>query len=500
MFETLTINIESNEIRAAIMKGSQIIRWRHALLPDGAVVGGFINDEKAVSGILRAVVTDLKAKGVKPVVSVNGIRSFFRSLDVPRMEHALLAKAVQHDLEDTIHMPLEEFTTGWARIRGNKSGDRIFVVASPKKNVESLIRTIHSAGLKTPIMDSKPLALARLTNKRDMILVDIEKDIFHVIVIKDGILAVIRSVPHDNGEKDGLAQQLMEELETTTRLIESNFPDEPALQSSTPVCLSGQLASRVGNLEYLKTMLGRPVEQISSSVSCQEKLPWPDFAVNAGLASRVKRSRTSKFVSVPEIDLLPVAYRPQPRPVKQLILGPAVVVGILIVAITFQAYDQAKARGELAAEELKTVQESLKKKQAESKTVSDLIDTLALLQSSLNEMKMERSTLVPELPQYLATLNAVAQMRNNDIVVTSVNQTSGRMMIGGVAADHQTVLDYIERLISTKAFARVDILESTLSIISDDKNETIYRFGSGDNIRVLKKGDTITSFSITAVR
>jgi hypothetical protein len=91
-------------------------------------------------------------------------------------------------------------------------------------------------------------------------------------------------------------------------------------------------------------------------------------------------------------------------------------------------------------------------------------------------------------------------MRNNDIVVTSVNQTSGRMMIGGVAADHQTVLDYIERLISTKAFARVDLRESTLSIISDDKNETIYRFGSGDNIRVLKKGDTITSFSITAVR
>jgi len=499
MTETLTLNIESSGIRAAVVRGKRVVRWAESPLPRGVVTGGVVVDPNAASGVLKGLLGSLKAGRVRPIVSVNGMRSFYRYLTVPKMERSLLDRAVLHDLEDSVHVPQDQLYITWVRVRGSGDEDHVFVVASPRGTIDSIVQTVCMAGLKMPVLDCKPLALARLAGVKDAVMVDVEAEVLHLAVVKRGRPMVIRTVPLGNWNEVGLSGQLREEIDTTLRLYESTYSEDP-VTTGMLVCLSGSGVREIKSLQVLSDELQRPIELVTSILKHPAGMPWPDQAVNVGLALRLTGPLRARYSAVPRVDILPSSYRPAPRPVKQLVLGPVVAVGILMVAFAYQAYDQAVAQSELAATEMRVAQEKMRVKQAEAKKLNEMEQTLAQTETALRTIQAERSILVPDKPQFLVTLDTIYFQAGDQIVLSVVSQDGGRLLINGAALDHRGVLDYADRLTASRAFTRVDIRESSTVLLTDEEQEGIYRFGSGDEIKTLVKGDTVTYFTIAGTR
>jgi Tfp pilus assembly protein PilN len=499
MSETLTVSIESKSVRAAVISGKNIVRWAEAPLPAGAVSGGVVVDPNAVSGALKGLLVSLKISRVRPIVSVSGVRSFYRYLTIPKMEKALLDRAVLHDLEDSIHVPQDQLYINWVRVRGSGDEENVFVVASPRNAIDSAVDSIRLAGLKVPVLDCKPLALARLARFQDAVIVDVEPDVMHLVVIKRGRPTVIRTVPLSNCNAAELPGQLREEVDATLRLYESIYYEDPT-NVGMLVYLSGSCMRLIESLQALSDGLQRPVELLPPAMKHPAGMPWPDMAVNAGLALRLTERLWSRHSSVPKVDLLPLSYRPAQRPVTQLVFGPVVAVGILMIASAYQAYDQAMARSELASAEVKVMQGKMRVKQAEVKRLNDLQQTLAQNEIALRRITEERSMLVPETPAFLDTLRTVYTQTDNKILLSAVSQSGGKLLINGMALDHRGVLDYADRLTASKVFAKVDIRESSTALLTDDKQDGIYRFIIGGEVRALVKGDSVTSFTIAATR
>lgn len=499
MLEVLTINIESSSVRVAVVRGRRMLRWAEAPLPQGVVTGGVVVDPAAVSGVLGKLLDSIKARRIRPIIGVSGLRSFYRYLTVPKMEKALLNKVVLHDLEDSVHVPQDQLYINWARVRGAGGDSRVFVVASPRSVIDSIIQTVRMAGLKMPVLDCKPLALARLAGTENCIMVDIEADSMQFVVVKKRCPMVIRTVPLGNWSVTELSEQLREEVDTTLRLYESAYPDDP-VTSGMSVCISGAGVRGIESVKQLSDKLQRHVELVTPVLNHLDGMPWPDYAVNMGLAMRPSGRILSGHNSVPLVDILPAAYRPAPRPVKQLVLGPAVAAGILMVALSYQAYEQALFRSELAAAEVKVVQEEMRLKQAEAKKLNDLQQVLAQTETALRTVQAERNTLVPENPQFIGALGAIYSQSGDQIMLCTVSQNGGKLLISGAALDHRSVLNYAERLKASKAFTKIDIRESSAVVLSGEKEHGIYRFGAGEEARVLVKGDTVIKFTIAAAK
>lgn len=499
MPETLTINIESNGIRATVVRGKSIARWAEAPLPAGVVAGGVVTAPDTASAALKGLLGSLKISRVRPIVSVSGVRSFYRYLTVPKMERALLDRAVLHDLEDSIHVPQDQLYITWVRVRGSGGEDNVFVVASPRSVIDSIVQTIRMAGLKMPVLDCKPLALARLASVQDAVMVDVEPDVMHLVVIKRGCPKVIRTVPFTNCDAAELSGQLREEVDATLRLYESMYSEDP-VTTGMLVYLSGSNIRLIESLQVLSDGLQHPVELLPLALKHPAGMPWPDMAVNAGLALRLTGSLWSRYSPVPSIDVLPASYRPAQRPITQLVFGPVVAVGILMVAFAYQAYDQAMARSELASAQMKVMQEKMRVKQVEVKRLNDLQQTLAQTEIELRKITEERNILVPEKPAFLDTLSTIYIQTGNKILLSAVSQCGGKLLINGVALDHRGVLDYADRLTASKVFSKVDIRESSTVLLTDEKHDGMYRFIIGEEVKVLVKGDSVTHFTIAATR
>jgi type IV pilus assembly protein PilM len=164
------LDIGTDFIRAAQIKpsgsGNQLIGYGQVAMPFGAVVEGEIVDPEAVSIALKDLWRRGGLRNKTVAVGVSNQKVVVRLIDLPFMERAELAGAIQYQAQDYIPIPIEEAIIDF-QIIGNYMTPadehmmEVLLVAAQRDMIGNVVTAVEGAGLKLAQVDVTAFALVR---------------------------------------------------------------------------------------------------------------------------------------------------------------------------------------------------------------------------------------------------------------------------------------------------------------------------------------------------
>ncbi len=277
----LTLVLETAEVRALVVQGQRIRRWERALLPEGAVRQGQIVQPKAFGEIVAELVDAVKGPRRRAVIGLNGQRSLVRILDLPPVPTRLLDETVRREARRELPLPLEGLYLSWQVIDDQTaSGLRVFTVGVPKEIIDTCMVGLRAARVRPVAMDLKPLALVRAVNLPNVLLVDLERGNGSLVLVRDDIPYIVRSIPV-SPEEEGWIDLIVSEIQRTLEFYHTTLSASlPAWTVS--LCLTGGLAED----ERVRERVGAlwPLVDPAPPLSVPEDFPLLTYLGNLGLA------------------------------------------------------------------------------------------------------------------------------------------------------------------------------------------------------------------------
>ena len=471
----ITLNIESDSIRAVAIKGKTVIKWGSIPLEQGLVRDGLVLQPEAVSQAINNLLQELNINSKKVLLSITGLRSTFRILTLPEVKASMLEESIRRGAKREMPVPLEELYLSW-QIIGKKNNEQdIFVLGIPQELVDATVNTFAKCGIKPPEMDFKPLALARLANRGNVLIVDLERDSFGITLIAEGIPAVIRTVT-PKGIDSTLEEHIVRLNEEITRIVEFYNKDFHAnrITPDIPVFLTGTLASNPSTAEAIAEGIDFVVEPLDTHFKYPPDFPIATYAANLGLACKKAMPKTRGENSADHfrdinLDVLPKKYRPQSIPVKYVFLGliPIVLIGGLLPA--YYKASNASTQSTVIQTELDDLSERLSKI-TKTREANDRVEaTIIEMQMEANDLKEHTQSIKSIGYDFGYTTQLVVDALPPTVQLTSIQVTGTSIHLVGKADNPSVVIDYTKALESLGEFRSVFIsnLSNNFNILID---------------------------------
>jgi type IV pilus assembly protein PilM len=443
----VTLDIEDTSIKMMVVRGKQVETAASLPLEPGLVHDGVIMDPATVG---RRIGELLSAHGInekKVVVSISGIHSIYRVVNIPKLPKNLMAEAAKREMERLMPVPLNELYTSWQAINVSDIDTVICLVGMPRSTVDAMLETLCQTGLQPEVMDVRPLALARVADERDALIINVQPFGFDIVVMIDGIPELLRSLPFpaDAASPDEKIAEVKEELERTVGFYNSSHKGSE-ITNRMAVFISGELGEMLaGTLEYR----GKPLPQL---LMYTDSLNTSEYAANIGLALR--QTRVDISPARVNLNVTPEMYLPKPFPIIQLVSWAFIVVAIVFLFL-FGIQTLQKYRGTMALQtQVSSIQSQVQTEQGTESAVKQLqtqIDAAkkagAVFKPPLDSAKAQRAKVNGDISTITSLLPGI-------IDVTSISYDTG-ITITGTAPDDTTIVDYVRALRNSNQFSQV---------------------------------------------
>jgi type IV pilus assembly protein PilM len=443
----LTLDIEDTSIKMLSLSGRRVQTAASLPLEPGLVRDGVIIDPLTVG---RRIGELMAAQGIsdkKAVVSISGIHSIYRVINVPKLPNKLLDEAAKREMERLMPVPLNELYTSWQAISMSDIETVICLVGMPRSTVDAMLETLRQAGIHPEAMDIRPLALARVTDERNSLVINVQPTGFDIVVTIDGIPELLRSMsfPAHADSADEKVEEVKEELERTVAYYNSSHKGAE-ITTNTAAFVSGELGEMLaGTLEYR----AKPLPQV---LSYSDGLNTSEYAANIGLALRESRMEAgSARVS---INVAPEAYQPKPFPLMQLVSWVFIIIAVAILLVlgymTLQSYRETLSlETQVLASQTKVTgrqgtDAAIKNLQTQ---IDDAKKSGAKFVNKIEDTKTQRADVISDL-------STVTSMLPGIIDLTSISYGTG-ITITGIAPDETTIVDYVRDLRNSGNFSQV---------------------------------------------
>lgn len=214
------LDLGSSGIRAVEARrgrnGWRIVKAAEAELPEGAVHGGVIIDQAAVTKAVRRLWRAGRFSTRKVAAAMSDAGVITRQVDLPWMPADDFRSALKYQVVDALpvdlstveldYQPLDEFSLPDGH---GHSTDmlQVLLVATPTEAVTDLCTALIAARLEPVRADTSAFALIRTVNggvlsdsDECVALVDIGADVLTVVVQQGGRPLFIRSIPGQGGD------------------------------------------------------------------------------------------------------------------------------------------------------------------------------------------------------------------------------------------------------------------------------------------------------------
>ncbi len=245
----VTIDISAKDIKLVSFKGNQVEKWGTAPLAPGIVRDGQILEPKVVGAKIDTLFKSLDIPKTSAIATITGLSSTYRIIRLPRLKVSSISEAILRVAKKEIPLPLEEIYFSWRTIGGNEDEVELFLFGVPRNLIDAIVQTFNVAGVRLLSLDLKSLALARVANRPDALVVNFESDSFDIVLIAEGLPTILHSVvPRaDGATPEDNVRRLVDELSRTVDFFNSTHASNP-IRSTTPLLLNGELASNPSNL------------------------------------------------------------------------------------------------------------------------------------------------------------------------------------------------------------------------------------------------------------
>jgi len=275
---TLTgVDVGSTSIRAveAIRtKDKPIIsNFGQVILPEGAVVGGVVKDDKAVTAAIRQLWTGKNFKSNDVILGVTHQQVVVREVEVSNLPAKEMKRALPFQVRDVVPLPLDQALIDFYPLEesANKDSVRGLLIAAPKEAVINTVRAVERAGLFVSRVDLACFAAlrsaARVSQDTEAVI-DIGANGTNIIIHTDGVPQIVRTIPRGGAEVTRLLSQRLnmsfaeaETLKCRVGLIPGEGPETTEIISESIRPLINEIRS---SLNYYTTANpGQPVSRLA---------------------------------------------------------------------------------------------------------------------------------------------------------------------------------------------------------------------------------------------
>lgn len=330
MAVTVGLDIGGKAVRAAVVdigKSSRIVRrYAEMPLPDGAVSGGEIVDEGAVSESVAALWKRNKLPRKRVVVGTANQRLAVRQVDVPQMGHDELTEALPFQVQDSIPIAVEEAVLDFVPLDQfvtpeGEPMESILAVAVHRDIIDSIMRVMDSAKVAPTAVDLQAFALVRSIFGLEpgigtplQAIVDIGASITQVVIARAGTAHFVRLLPRGGDDftaalRDGLELDAdsAEDLKRTVGVEPMGVPSDKDEVSKARRILTEQADALIeelrGSVNYFEASAGE--ERVERLVVAGNAARLPHLANRFGrsLGVAVEPARVLDMFEVGKIEL-----------------------------------------------------------------------------------------------------------------------------------------------------------------------------------------------------
>jgi len=145
-------------------KQMEVMGYGYANFPEGAIVEGILVDPEEIANALKSLMKQMtfgKITANRVAASLPVAKVFTRVLQLPPMNPADLAQAVQLEAEQYIPVPLPDLYIDHETIEIGKDRNEVLMVAAPRAIVDSHIQLFDMMNLEVAMIDSSLSAAMR---------------------------------------------------------------------------------------------------------------------------------------------------------------------------------------------------------------------------------------------------------------------------------------------------------------------------------------------------
>jgi hypothetical protein len=279
----ITLDFADGLLRWLTARGDQVRRWGTARLAPAEAAFDQADPEQ-LGAALAKVYKDESLPSGKVIVSIGGQRSIFRTLVLPVLEKPLMSAAVERKLRQEIPLPPQETELAWQVVSRDSEQCEVYVVATPRPEIDHLMQVMRVAGLRPAAMDVRPLALLRLVDRPSAIAVHLDGLALSIVVVVDGLPKIVRTVGLPSGlpSPESVLDLVAQELLRTSKFYNESHKSIP-LAADCPLFLTGP---DFGQEDFTRRMGARspyPVASLEPALQFPRELSIPEYSVNLGL-------------------------------------------------------------------------------------------------------------------------------------------------------------------------------------------------------------------------
>ncbi len=203
------LDIGSTSIRAVETSrgkdGPVIANCGQVPVPPGAVQGGVIRDDKAVTLALKQLWATTRFRGRAVVLGVTNPQVVVREMAVSNLPQRELRKSLPFQVREVLPLPVDRSLLDFFPLEdpGANKTVRGLLIAAPKEAVLAAVHAVERAGLHVARVDLASFALLRAAARLDAqveAIVDIGARATSVVVHTDGAPLIVRTIPRGGAE------------------------------------------------------------------------------------------------------------------------------------------------------------------------------------------------------------------------------------------------------------------------------------------------------------
>jgi type IV pilus assembly protein PilM len=203
------VDIGSTSIRAVETNRGKdhpvVTNFGQAPLPYGAVQGGVINDERAVTGTLKQLWAENKFRNRDVVLGVTSHQIVVREMTLPNLPAREFRQSLPFQVRDLLALPVEKALLDFYPLEKARKSETVrgLLIAAPKEIVLPTVHAVERAGLKVVRVDLASFAILRAAARlgpQVEAIADIGAHTTSVVIHADGQPRIVRTIPRGGAD------------------------------------------------------------------------------------------------------------------------------------------------------------------------------------------------------------------------------------------------------------------------------------------------------------
>jgi len=460
----VTLYIDDTSIRLIVTSGKRVRKWADVPLEPGMVKNAVVQKQEEVAAKIRQLFKVRKINAKKVILGVSGLHCLTRPILLPHLPNDMLEEAVRREAKRVLPVSPEQLYLQWQSIPAPEGKIQVFLVAIPRTAADALFSTLRLAGLKSDLMDLKPMLLARMVKDTMAVIVDVQPNEFDIVVMSGGIPQPVRTV-HFPDEASSWQEKITLVKDDVSRTIEfynTNNPETP-LATTLPIWASGELYNESEQCQVLSDGLKRPVLPLAPPLESPDGLDPGRYTANMGLVLKKIAPSNSSGLAVSDLNVLPVAYQPEPISLTRILAVPSAVIAVgllLFLALMIQntTTDITEIRGQLNTTN-QLVQQKMTQRQKYNDAIAELQQEINSAETSGGNFALAVSNLETNSEIFNGNLEVTVNSLPETVSLTSISHAQNTVTLKGQALSEGDVLSYLRELEASERFSRITITD-----------------------------------------